>query len=208
MPRDLPPLLVNLLEWDKKISASIYRLGKEKYSEPRQHESYVNALKYLEYSCHGLPWLVAPLIVLYMQAGTEELWMNLMLALFIDLVIVASVKAFTRRRRPVYNNPDALTVSVDKFSFPSGHATRAIMATLFFNFLYPLNFVFRLGLVIWGPSVAVSRILLGRHHFLDVVAGVVFGIINVIFMSFVWMSSERSEYFAEYLFGDDPWSNA
>ena len=43
------------------------------------------------------------------------------------------------RRRPAQNiNDNFLEVSVDKFSFPSGHATRAILLAIFFTYLYPL----------------------------------------------------------------------
>ncbi|KAK9403795.1 phospholipid phosphatase 6 [Crotalus adamanteus] len=61
------------------------------------------------------------------SAGREVL-LNLLFALILDLVLVAAVKGLVKRRRPVYNKMDMFaTVSVDKYSFPSGHATRAAM---------------------------------------------------------------------------------
>ena len=68
-----------------------------------------------------------------------EVWVNLLIGLILDIVVVAVTKAFTRRRRPAQNiNDNFLEVSVDKFSFPSGHATRAILLAIFFTYLYPL----------------------------------------------------------------------
>lgn len=53
-------------------------------------------------------------------------------ALIVDIVVVAVVKAITRRRRPVANKEDEMfaPVMVDKYSFPSGHSTRAVMLSL------------------------------------------------------------------------------
>ena len=55
-------------------------------------------------------------------------------ALIMDIVVVAVVKAITRRRRPVANKDSEMfvAVSVDKFSFPSGHCTRAVMLSVLF----------------------------------------------------------------------------
>ena len=49
-------------------------------------------------------------------------------ALIVDLVVVAVVKSAVRRRRPQLYQDTLYTVqAIDKFSFPSGHATRAVM---------------------------------------------------------------------------------
>ena len=114
---------------------------------------------------------------------------------------------------------------VDKFSFPSGHATRATMLALLFTFLSPLplllwcdminNFtsftvqlktadtppeyylclqptaLLRLPFFAWALAVAVSRVLLGRHHILDVVAGVVIGVLEAVLLSMLWRSEEE-----------------
>lgn len=77
------------------------------------------------------------------MVDNPELWVNLLIGLLLDIVIVAVLKAFTRRRRPAYNIDDLFLVSsIDKFSFPSGHATRAVLLGVFFNILYPLHFIF------------------------------------------------------------------
>jgi len=51
---------------------------------------------------------------------------NLLLGFVLDLVMVGTIKGLVRRGRPVYNKEGdfALVVSVDKFSFPSGHSSR------------------------------------------------------------------------------------
>ena len=51
---------------------------------------------------------------------------NLLLGFVLDLIMVGTVKGLVRRGRPVYNKEGdfVLVVSVDKFSFPSGHSSR------------------------------------------------------------------------------------
>ena len=49
---------------------------------------------------------------------------TLLAAMLLDLATVALLKALVRRPRPPYNVPDMLVVSVDRYSFPSGHASR------------------------------------------------------------------------------------
>ena len=119
-------------------------------------------------------------------------------------------QAFSRRRRPAYNNSDMFaTMSVDKFSFPSGHSTRAVALGLFFVHLHPLGVVLSLPVLAWSAAVCVSRVLLGRHHILDVLGGTVVGVVEVVVLSALWIGEESSEYFTKYVFNsEDPWSSA
>merc|ERR1712198_434406 len=102
-------------------------------------------LKSLEISCHGLPWLFIAIAGLY--TSSSPFFFNLLLALLLDIAVVAVVKAFTRRRRPAYNVDDqyATVKMVDKFSFPSGHSTRAVMLAIMFALVEPVN------MILWLP---------------------------------------------------------
>ena len=113
--------------------------------------------------------------------------------------MVAVLKAFTRRRRPVGNKGDALSFGPDKFSFPSGHVSRAFLILYFFTDLYPLNPIFYPPLIAWSFTVAYSRILLRRHHLLDVIAGVVLGLFQGLLMSYIWLSKSSAFYLVSYI---------
>lgn len=68
------------------------------------------------------------------------------------------------------------TVKVDQYSFPSGHCTRVFMLAA----LAPLVLPDSSGPIpdralIWAVAVGVSRVVMGRHHILDVLAGAVVG---------------------------------
>ncbi len=61
------------------------------------------------------------------------------------------------------------TVSVDRYSFPSGHTTRATFVALFFaQYAVGATLAF---LAVWAAGTGISRITMGRHHVLDVVCG-------------------------------------
>jgi membrane-associated phospholipid phosphatase len=116
-------------------------------------------------------------------------------ALLFDIVVVFFVKLLARRRRPIHNTMDMFaTVSVDKFSFPSGHTTRAVTVTLFIVSLLPLRRGFAAVIIIWALLVALSRVMLGRHHIFDVFCGLAIGIVQYYaFVNYLWMSRETCE---------------
>lgn len=134
--------------------------------------------KILELSCHGVPWLfLTCLLLLSGEIALLPRHSLLLLLLLVDLNIVGLTKAVFRRSRPAINiEDDVLTVSVDKYSFPSGHATRAIMLLLYLTLnVFTASSCYQTCTIMWASTVVMSRILIGRHHVSDVVAGVIIG---------------------------------
>lgn len=70
----------------------------------------------LQYSCHGLVWLVVLLAACWFFENPSyyQTQMNLLIGLILDIVFVASIKAATRRRRPTIND-DLFSIGPDKF---------------------------------------------------------------------------------------------
>ncbi|ODN04779.1 Presqualene diphosphate phosphatase, partial [Orchesella cincta] len=87
-------------------------------------------MKILEISCHGVPWFVICFISIYLIPSAREFQVNLLIGLLLDVVLVALTKAVTRRNRPSVSNDMFFTHGPDKFSFPSGHASRAVFLSL------------------------------------------------------------------------------
>jgi membrane-associated phospholipid phosphatase len=113
----------------------------------------------------------------------------LLLGLLLDLAFVGLVKLIFRRPRPPHNNASTMNiaVSVDHFSFPSGHASRvcfvASLAHLSAAALpdyKALNYALLLVWV-WAVLTSVSRVLLGRHFLSDVIAGACLGVLEALF---------------------------
>ena len=118
------------------------------------------------------------------------------IALLLDLAVVGSIKGIVRRPRPSYNRGMHLVVSVDKWSFPSGHASRAFLiaalAPSLLNLppsldpfaLPPISdpmraTVYALWAVwMWSAMTALSRVFLGRHYLADIIVGSCLGVLE------------------------------
>lgn len=146
-----------------------------------------------EYSGHGVLWLIIVAALLYhywYDAVFGPFYQNVMAAWWLDLVVIIVMKMTFRRDRPAYNKDDMyLTGSVDKHSFPSGHATRAsLMACIFLQYSF-FTFIHKVVIVLWTASVCITRVLSGRHHVIDVLCGIAIGILQFLFMkSCIWFT--------------------
>ncbi|CAL1401405.1 unnamed protein product [Linum trigynum] len=131
---------------------------------------------------------------------------SLLFGLLLDLAVVGLTKAIFRRQRPHYNHSSmSAVVAVDKFSFPSGHSTRVFFVASLVSLsaaaieaaLLELKAggglperwivggdegrvveIVVIGVFAWAAITASSRVFLGRHFFLDVLAGVCLGILE------------------------------
>ncbi|XP_034256022.1 phospholipid phosphatase 6-like [Thrips palmi] len=187
--RQIPQVLRGVLQLDALLTDKFCGLV-EKIVPSKWRAQY----KALEISCHGIPWIAGWLafIWLWNSPSLYQMQVNFFIGLLLDVLVVAVVKAITRRRRPKGNRSDMFaSMSVDKFSFPSGHATRACYIAHFFSSAFVIS-PLRLPLILWSSAVCVSRILLHRHHILDVVAGAAIGVLESIFISYMWISEEWS----------------
>lgn len=116
---------------------------------------------------------------------------NMFIGLILDIIFVSIIKASTRRRRPTVND-DPFEIGPDKFSFPSGHASRAIYILCFFTMLHPLTYFVWPAMFVWAISVCVSRLLMYRHHILDVCAGILLGLFEAVVLSVLWCGQDTS----------------
>ena len=106
--------------------------------------------------------------------------------------MIGLVKVIVRRPRPRQNLTKEMALGTnsgpDKFSFPSGHSSRAILCANLLTHLaisetfsiYFLNNRLFLALLVLFLNVfaymtCLSRLLLNRHFFSDVVAGLLIG---------------------------------
>ncbi|KAK1326837.1 hypothetical protein QJS10_CPA01g02725 [Acorus calamus] len=178
-PPSPPSILRRLIEKDISLSLRIHTLCQP---VPRW------LLKTLEISGDGRFWFPVPIALLFSplpssSAQARSILIGLLIGSLLDLALVGSIKHLIRRPRPVYNKGMHLTFAVDHWSFPSGHSSRVffIAAFLYLSLVYgdggdlrPSSF---LGMVfVWSAVTSVSRVLLGRHFALDVIAGAALGV--------------------------------
>ncbi|KAK2863916.1 hypothetical protein Q7C36_003070 [Tachysurus vachellii] len=148
-------------------------------------------MKLVEISGHGIPWIIGAAYCMYKSdsAAGQEVMLNLLMALVLDLVLVTIVKALVRRRRPAHNRMDMFaTFSVDRYSFPSGHATRAAMCARFLLAHLVLAAPLRVLVMLWAVFVGLSRVLLGRHNVTDVAFGFFMGYCQYNLVEVLWLS--------------------
>ncbi|EDV98874.1 phospholipid phosphatase 6 [Drosophila grimshawi] len=159
--------------------------------------------KFLEISCDGIAWLFTWTAFIWLLSSQElyQIQANMLIGLILDIVIVAVIKAFVRRRRP---SPvtDSYAIGPDKFSFPSGHASRAFYVLTFFTQLHALPIIFWMPITAWAVSVVLSRLVLRRHFILDVCAGALIGILEAAFLGLIWLSSDSANYLIGFLSED------
>lgn len=183
-------ILRTTLQYDLKITKSFvsFLLNFVLFRSLKNHS------KFLEISCHGILWIVSWLAFCWIanKVSLYEMQINMLFGIILDIVVVAIIKAATRRRRPSPND-DIFSIGPDKFSFPSGHASRAFFIVGFFLFLYPLPILMQPALIIWAGSVALSRILMYRHHLLDVFAGAILGMIETFVLSILWLGPDTTK---------------
>ncbi|MEQ2241872.1 hypothetical protein ILYODFUR_029889 [Ilyodon furcidens] len=135
-------------------------------------------VRLVEFSGHVIPWLVGTVYTLLRgeSVAEQELMLNLTLALILDLLLVRGVKTLVRRRTPVQNRSDILSAFfVERYSFPSGHASRAGMCARFFLAQLADTASMRVLVVSWAVLVCLSRLLLARHYVTDVGFGLAMG---------------------------------
>lgn len=160
---------------DKKASYAVYSKA-QKYT-PRLKPFLVA----LEWSCNGLVWLASTIILIVSNSEQTSMVPKLLIGLIVDVMYVATIKALARRRRPTYayQRDQMIVSSVDKHSFPSGHCSRSAYVALFTRHYFGQSSPFFTFIVnLWAMNVCASRVLLGRHHIFDCLAGIGLGWLN------------------------------
>lgn len=130
-------------------------------------------------------WLPVSAVALYYR---RLLGARLAAGLVISNVLVLLLKILAARPRPYEVLQGIHVLDTDQFSsFPSGHAANVFMAAFILSIHYPKYRWAFYGLAI---VVSFSRIYVGVHYPLDVVAGALLGI-AVGWTAVRWVKSEK-----------------
>ncbi|XP_038687024.1 probable lipid phosphate phosphatase beta isoform X2 [Tripterygium wilfordii] len=192
-------VLDSLIRLDTSLSKSLHTLFHPFLPGP--------ILLLLEYSADfrlSFPVCLSLLFVPWSSNLRFPFLLPLIVGLLVDLSLIGLIKFVFRRSRPHYNPNMSAVVSVDHFSFPSGHASRVFYLASFISLsaatiqealtdFRPPGGVFGmligedegkfvasvvLGVWAWAAVTSTSRVLLGRHFVLDVLAGVFVGVLE------------------------------
>jgi len=155
----------HLLAWDQTLTA---RLVLPPQASCRRKGAAVGA-----HLGDGPLWFGGS-VVAFIFGNSAVRWLVLLVAVAVLAAItVATVVKFTVRRGRPRETPGFFSVRYDRFSFPSGHATRAACIATVLGvkcpFLAPAA-VFAALVVAW------ARVALGLHYFSDVMVGLFIGV--------------------------------
>jgi presqualene diphosphate phosphatase len=134
-----------------------------------------------EHSGNGFFWILGTLVLLIWPSVSWKLRIfaiNLEVGFLLDLLIIGVIKLVVKRTRPAYAEKQYhATIIADKYSFPSGHASRCVfIAAMIFVFRAMCHRVLVLAAVLWAMGITLSRVFLGRHYVTDVVTGSFIGV--------------------------------
>ncbi|XP_061585611.1 inactive phospholipid phosphatase 7 [Cololabis saira] len=156
---------------------------------------------------HALPWIIGTLFCLWSSStlAGQEVLVNLLLALFLDLMTVAGMQKLVKRKGPWDFPPGFLDyVAMDMYSFPAAHASRAAMVCKFLLNHLVLAVPLRILLYLWAFLVGLSRVLLGKHHLSDVGCGFALGFLHFSLVESVWLDSATCQMLISI--GTLPWT--
>ncbi|QYJ82006.1 phosphatase PAP2 family protein [Shewanella aegiceratis] len=127
----------------------------------------------------GPYYLYLCVLLLLLDERGETLFDAALTAFIIELPLYLVLKNSIRRTRPCHQSlpgGDSLMLTFepsDKFSLPSGHTAAAFVMASAIAWCYP---TFAWLAFAWATAIGVSRIILGVHYPLDILAGALLGV--------------------------------
>lgn len=124
------------------------------------------------------------ILLLFLSIKSAELkrkFFQVLLVFVLSTVLSLVLKYSIFRERPFVSFPDIEKLSeAGNSSFPSGHTIEAFATALSVSMLFPKAIII-FSMFCWALLVAYSRMALGVHYPLDVLTGVVIGILTSYF---------------------------
>jgi len=161
------------LSLDARLSAGV-RLQQPSHEDPSRRDPLWSAAVVFAHS--GDSWLWMILLGLIWLLGSPD-WHRksalMILAVGGQALVIFAIKQIIRRERP-RGEWGGIYRAIDPHSFPSGHATRAVLLAVLGCGLGPAWF--GVLLLVWAPLVSLARVATGVHYLSDVVVGGVIGL--------------------------------
>lgn len=131
-------------------------------------------VKVVAHSGDAVFWLIGAALAFFLPGIPlgREMALRLVWAILLAGLTAGGLKRLIRRPRPD-GPPDGLYPAHDRYGFPSGHAVRVAAIAAALGPLVPGWAA--LILALWAVGVALSRVALGIHYLLDVLAGMLIG---------------------------------
>ena len=182
-----------VIAYDQPLFVFLNNLGSAAYDE---------FWLFLTKQTHWTPFFLVLLLVIYKKVGWKQ---TLFLLLFMAALITFTdqftnlVKNTVQRLRPC-NTPNLLghiriVKASDTFSFFSGHAANSMAVATFLFAVFRSKISWFKWLFLWPLVFAYSRIYLGLHFPLDILAGFAFGSCSGYTFSRLYVNWEKKSFF-------------
>jgi undecaprenyl-diphosphatase len=157
---------------------------------------------FLTKQTHWTPFFLVLLFVIYKKIG----WKQTLFLMFFMAALITFTDQFTnlvknnvQRLRPC-NTPNLqglirVVQSSDTFSFFSGHAANSRAVATFLFAVFRSKIAWFKWLFLWPLVFAYSRIYLGLHFPLDILAGFAFGSCSGYAFSRLYVNAEKRSFF-------------
>jgi len=131
----------------------------------------------------GYAWAMISAALLLFGRPLDQIFVSIGLSITaVNIVIFRSLKVLFRRARPVYMTVSLRALSIDQFSFPSGHTCAAFGLAFIFSYFYPLLIV-QVTVYTVAILIGLSRIYVKEHYPSDVIGGALLGpVISFLFL--------------------------
>lgn len=114
--------------------------------------------------------------VLFGLLGNTAVFVQLVVGLVLLYAVISPIRLLFFRTRPDKQKYSGFFTKIDAGSFPSMHSARVMVLAVVLWYFFTESFV-RALLVLGVLGVLITRIALKRHRAVDVIGGVVIGVI-------------------------------
>lgn len=121
--------------------------------------------------------LASPLILIlvpFIFLGPSKVFLTLLVALLVNEIIASLIKVIYPKKRPSGQTYSTVLEKIDAGSFPSIHASRITLVYLTL-FSHTDSIWIKVVVLLVIALVILSRILLKKHYWIDVLVGFVIG---------------------------------
>ena len=143
---------------------------------------------------HLLSYLpIAMIAYILLQIKSTQTYF-FVIGLITNIIINLFIKIIVRQPRPnvpVKYYGSHKDISWDMYGMPSGHAQTALYCFTYYFMLYPRNYTINILLIVTSAIILMQRYMISAHTPLQILCGMILGIIIGISFYYVYISSKQ-----------------